>query len=96
MNQNVYRALALVCLVGSAGGCHSASSPPPRISMDAARQTALAKVPGEVKQEELEEEDGREIYSFVIKPTAESRAIVKEVNVDAHSGDVVALEEEPE
>src|ERR1700687_4638899 len=37
-----------------------------KITLEAARQTALAKEPGTVKSEELEKENGKLIYSFDI------------------------------
>ena len=67
-----------------------------KVSLEAARVTALARVPGTVRAEELEEEDGRWIYSFEIKPTGETRKIIKEVNVNADTGKIVDVETESE
>ncbi len=61
----------------------------PKVSIDDARAKALSLVPGEVKAEELERERGRWIYSFEIKPTGETRRIIKEVNIDADTGVLV-------
>ncbi|HEY5232124.1 MAG TPA: PepSY domain-containing protein [Verrucomicrobiae bacterium] len=59
-----------------------------KISKDDAQKTALAKVRnGTIKEGELEKEDGKLIWSFDIK-TPDSKDI-KEVNVNAVTGDVV-------
>jgi uncharacterized membrane protein YkoI len=59
-----------------------------KITLDAARATALAKVPGgTVKSEELEREHGKLIYSFDIQVPGKSG--VEEVNVNAINGKVV-------
>jgi uncharacterized membrane protein YkoI len=64
-----------------------------KISRAAAERTALAQVPhGKVQSAELEREHGRLIWSFDIA-LADSRDI-KEVQVDANSGAVVAVETE--
>jgi uncharacterized membrane protein YkoI len=67
-----------------------------KVSMADARAKALALVPGVVRDEELEQEGGRWIYSFEIKPTGETRKIIKEVNIDADTGAVVGVEIENE
>jgi uncharacterized membrane protein YkoI len=59
-----------------------------KITLAAARATALAKVPGgAVKSEELEREHGKLIYSFDIQVPGKSG--VEEVNVNAITGKVV-------
>jgi hypothetical protein len=59
-----------------------------KITLDAARATALAKVPnGVVKSEELEREHGKLIYSFDIQVPGKSG--IEEVNVNAIDGKVV-------
>lgn len=64
-----------------------------RISLDAARTTALAKVPhGEVRSEELEKEHGKLIYSFDIAVPGKSG--IQEVNVDAITGKVIGVHHE--
>ena len=64
-----------------------------KISKAAATKTALAKVPGgKVKDSELEEENGKLIWSFDIA-TKGSKDIT-EVQVDALTGDVVAVHQE--
>src|SRR4051794_4005434 len=71
-------------LTASAGSKHVA-----KLSMQTARAKALTLVPGKVKAEELEKEHGRWIYSFEIRPDGETRKIVKEVNLDADTGEQV-------
>lgn len=66
------------------------------LAIERAREIALGKVPGVIRTEELEKEDGRWIYSFIIKPTGVKKKIVKEVNVDADSGEIVDVETERE
>ena len=64
-----------------------------KISLDAARTTALAKVPhGEVRSEELEKEHGKLIYSFDIAVPGKSG--IQEVNVDAITGKVIGVHHE--
>lgn len=58
------------------------------VSHAQARQTALEQVPGgEIESAELEEEDGRLVYSFDIDDEGEQ---IVEVLVDARSGEVVS------
>lgn len=57
-----------------------------KITLEAARQTALAKAPGTIKSEELEKENGKLIYSFDIGTPDGTH----EVAVDAITGAVVA------
>ncbi len=64
--------------------------------MAVARRTALTRVPGSVKAEELEHEGGRWIYSFEIRPDGETRKIIREVNVDADTGRIVDVSTEPD
>jgi uncharacterized membrane protein YkoI len=64
-----------------------------KVSLEAARATALAKVPhGEVRSEELEREHGKLIYSFDIAVPGKSG--IEEVNVSAISGKVLAKHHE--
>ena len=59
-----------------------------KITLDTARATALAKVPGgTVQSEELERERGKLIYSFDIQVPGKTG--VEEVNVNAITGKVV-------
>ncbi len=69
--------------------------PTPKVSLADARRTALARVPGEVLEAELEREGGRWVYSFEIRPSAPSPTL-KEVHVDADTGERVAVEDEVE
>lgn len=85
-----------VAIIGTgliAIGCRSAGHPP-RIDMATARATALKEVPGTVRAEKLESEDGQTIYSFEIKPADEKGKFIKEVNVSAETGKVVGVETE--
>lgn len=66
-------------------------TPSASVSIDAARRTALARVPGQVLEEELEDEDGRSVYEFDIQPT-QSGTPVQEVVVDANTGQIVKVE----
>ena len=66
----------------------------PKVSLKDARTKALAVVAGTVAAEELEQEGGRWIYSFEIRPKGESHKIIREVNIDADSGAVVNVETE--
>ena len=66
-----------------------------RVTTEAAQSTALSRVPGgTVRSGELEEEDGRLVYSFDI--VVEGQRGVQEVVVDAVSGQVVSEEHETE
>ena len=88
--------LAAILFTSACGGRQSspAEAPPANlpVTMEAARQTALARVPGQVTEEELEEEGGRWVYEFDIAPGP--NAPVTEVVVDATSGQVVAVEQD--
>jgi hypothetical protein len=64
-----------------------------KISRADAEKTALAKVPnGTIKEGELEKEKGKLIWSFDI--TIPDSKDIKEVNVDAMTGEVVGVETE--
>lgn len=64
-----------------------------RLAPDSAIKIALARVPGgTISDAELEEEDGRLIYSFEIKVAGKSGE--EEVHIDATTGDVVKQEHE--
>ena len=78
---------ALFCAIG----CDRADLP-----IEEARQVALATVAGELRSEELAREHGRLIYEFRIKPDGEPTGrIVKEVEIDADTGEVIHIEDEP-
>ena len=74
-------------------GCGGKQSPPPNlpVSMENARIAALAAVPGTVEKEEVEQEDGKWVYEFDIKPSAGDQK--KEVAVDAHTGKVLEIDD---
>jgi uncharacterized membrane protein YkoI len=63
------------------------------LTPDSAIKIALARVPGgTITEAELEEEDGRLIYSFEIKVAG--KAGEDEVHVDATTGEVLKTEHE--
>lgn len=64
-----------------------------QVTVEAARAAALARVPGgEVAAGELEEEDGKLIFSFDIR--VGGREGIEEVHVDALTGEIIAQEHE--
>lgn len=64
-----------------------------KITAEVATATALAKAPGgKVEKAEIENEDGKLIYSFDIKVAG--KAGITEVGVDAMTGAVVSVEHE--
>jgi uncharacterized membrane protein YkoI len=64
-----------------------------KVSKDDAQKTALAKVPnGTIKEAEIEKEHGKLVWSFDL--TTPDTKDITEVNVDAITGDVVAVEKE--
>ena len=64
-----------------------------KVGKEEATKIALAKAPGgTVKESELENEKGKLIWSFDISMTGTKD--ITEVNVDANSGEVVAVEHE--
>jgi N-methylhydantoinase A/oxoprolinase/acetone carboxylase beta subunit len=63
-----------------------------KISVEAARATALKKVPGELQEEELEKENGKLVYSFDIR--AAGQKDITEVQVSAIDGSIVSVEKE--
>jgi len=64
-----------------------------KVSGDSARKVALARIPnGQITKGELEEEDGKLIYSFDIKVAGKKG--ISEVHVDARSGAVIKTEHE--
>jgi uncharacterized membrane protein YkoI len=77
-----------------AKGTHKDLSKEAKISEPAARQIALARVPGTVQSEELELEHDRVVYSYDIKQP--DKAGVEEVQVDAKTGKIVSVKHESE
>jgi uncharacterized membrane protein YkoI len=63
-----------------------------KISIEEARATASKKVPGAIKEEELEKEKGKLVYSFDIQATGEKD--ITEVQVSAIDGSIVSVEKE--
>lgn len=64
-----------------------------KVTLEAARATALAKVPGgELRSEELEKEHGKLVYSFDI--ALPGKPGVEEVNVSAITGKVISQHHE--
>jgi len=64
-----------------------------KVSRSEAEKIALAKVPGgTIKEGEIEKEKGKVIWSFDI--ATPGTADIMEVQVDAMSGEVVAIEKE--
>ena len=88
--------LLLACVVTlpvSAANSTHHSSMHPKISEATARATAQKRVPkGKVKSHELEHESGRLIYSYEFVVPGKSG--IDEVNVDAMTGKVLAVEHE--
>ncbi|HEV7388896.1 MAG TPA: PepSY domain-containing protein [Gemmatimonadaceae bacterium] len=63
------------------------------LAPDSAIKIALARVPGgSISEAELEEEDGRLIYSFEIKVAGKSGS--DELHIDARTGKIVKQEHE--
>ena len=63
-----------------------------KISVEEARATASKRVPGVIKEEELEKENGKLVYSFDIQATGEKD--ITEVQVSAIDGTIVSVEKE--
>jgi uncharacterized membrane protein YkoI len=64
-----------------------------KVTRQQAETTALARVPGgEIAEGELEEEDGKLVYSFDIRVAG--RSGVEEIWVDAMTGQVISEEHE--
>lgn len=98
MHKRLLSFVAVTMLTASSLGAQKSGKPNPllkeaKITEAAARQTALAKVPGgKVTESELEKEDGKLVWSFDIKVAGKSG--IEEVQVDAITGEVVAVEHE--
>jgi N-methylhydantoinase A/oxoprolinase/acetone carboxylase beta subunit len=63
-----------------------------KISVEDARASASKKVPGTIKEEELEKENGKLVYSFDIQVAGQSG--ITEVQVSAIDGTIVSVEKE--
>ena len=85
----------IIAISGAAALCATGCERP-KVPVETARETALASVAGDVWKENTDREHGRLIYEFRIKPTGEPTGkIVKEVEIDANTGEVLDVEDEP-
>ena len=82
-------ALLLFFLFGI--GVSAANAQSKKIGMAKATSIATKRVHGTVKSKELEKEKGRWIYSFDIST---GRGKITEVNVDAYTGKIIAVDVE--
>ena len=94
--RGVSRRLVIAVVALALGGCRDKRRvPPPNlpVTIEQARATALAAVPGRVELEELDyEEDyaeGRWVYEFEIVPAAGTPK--QEVDIDAITGAVLVV-----
>jgi len=92
-------AACLVVLAGFLNACVTENQTPAQLQAQAkltrveAEKIALAKVPnGTIKEGELERENGKIIWSFDMATPGTSD--ITEVQVDAMTGDLVAMEKE--
>jgi uncharacterized membrane protein YkoI len=92
--RTLFTVLALALSIAPGARAQGKVHHTPKVSLTEARTKALAVVGGTVLAEELEQEGGRWIYSFEIKPKGETRKIVREVNIDADTGAIVNVETE--
>lgn len=83
--------LAILVSLTLGTGAYAKSQPSPKVTLDAAKATALQRVPGKLKSAELETEKGKLVYSFDII-TADKK--IMEVHIDAMNGAVVEVAEE--
>ena len=101
--KNLARAILTCALLSAAGLARAQAAPKSdvpadlakeaKVSLEDARKTALAAVPGgKVQSEELEREKGRLVYSFDIK--VDKKSGVEEVGVDAMTGKIVEKKHE--
>ena len=85
----IFMVLFLAILVSF--GVITASAQTKRIGMKRAKEIASQQVQGKFKSSELEKEHGKWIYSFDVL-TKEGK--IMEVEIDAYTGAVIAVEEE--
>jgi hypothetical protein len=97
LNQIICSMVAVTVLAGGLAGCVTEEKKEAKLQAEAkvsradAEKSALAKVPGgTIKEGELEKEKGKLIWSFDI--TTPGSSDIKEVQVDAISGQVVSVE----
>jgi hypothetical protein len=72
-------------------GALTANAQTKKIGMTRARAIALQNASGKIESSELENEKGIWIYSFDIR---NSKGTISEVNINAFTGAVIAVEEE--
>ncbi len=69
----------------------SADAQGKKIGMKKAREIAAKQTSGKIKSSELENENGKWIYSFDVR---NSKGTITEVNIDAYTGAVISVDEE--
>ncbi len=84
-------AIALI-LAGTAYAKGKARPPKDVVSIETARNAATKSLQGKVQSEQLENEDGKWVYSFDLKSTGDSK--VHEVQVDARTGKLLTTSAE--
>ncbi len=90
-NKNLLAAIAMMPLLGiPLARAQAPAQSQVKVSINDARIAALRQVPGTVVGEQLERENGVDVYSFEIRPNHTPGTM--EVNVDANSGAIVAVE----
>lgn len=87
----VVGSLALAGVIVGASHAQSTTANP-ALSEAAAIEIALAEVPGEITETELEREDGKLVYEFEIIAAADGKEM--EVEIDAETGAVLEVEAE--
>ena len=93
MKAAVLLALFVALVAAGPASARSQSTSRAKVSVKAARATALRKVPGgKVRSAELEREHGKLIYSFDIHVPGKSG--IEEVQVSAINGKVVSMAHE--
>jgi uncharacterized membrane protein YkoI len=92
LSRSVAVAISLVSL--TVASLALAQEHTPKVTMEAARTIALARVHGAVRSQEYEKEGGRWIYSFDIRPDGETGKRILEVHVDGDTGKVLGVENE--
>jgi len=90
-NKNLLAAIAMMPLLGiPLARAQAPAQSQVKVSINDARIAALRQVPGTVVGEQLEHENGVDVYSFEIRPNHTPGTM--EVNVDANSSAIVAVE----
>jgi len=83
--------VASIGLATNSGGHDLKTHSDTTLTMEEAIKTATTHFPGNVKKAELEQEDGRSMYEISIVNEA---GVSQEVEVDAHSGNILNSEQE--